>query len=160
MTTIKEQFNELVKATLSENDQTSNSHKNIQVMDESAKSQDFFQDNNTPTVGKRHTTTRIKSRNFLSNIAYAGINNKEIFDVYLLVTKNLNPFLLDRKLADKNKHEMIYMLWKECMPARFYRHICKEENFLYLNGKNALQPKVSKIITDFIPENTRIISRS
>ena len=67
---------------------------------------------------KKYTTTRIKSRNFLSNITYVGINKKDyynknfIFDVYLLLTKNLNPFSLDRNLADKTKHEMIYMLWK------------------------------------------------
>ena len=90
-------------------------------MDESPKSQDFFQDNNN-TLGKRYTMTRIKSRNFLSNIAYVGINKEDyynenfVFDMYLLVTKNLNPFSLDRKVADKMKHEMIYMLWKECMP--------------------------------------------
>ena len=91
--------------TLSEeknlNDQTDN-NLDIQVMDESAKNQDFFQDNNA-TVGTRYTTTRIKSRNFLSIIAYVGINKEEyynknfIFDVYLLVTKNLNLFLLDRQ---------------------------------------------------------------
>ena len=58
----------------------------------------------------------IKSRNFLSNIAYVRINKEDyynknfIFDVYLLLTKNLNPFFLDKKLADKTKHEMIYML--------------------------------------------------
>ena len=69
-------------------------------------------------------------------------NENFIFDVYLLVTKNLNPFSLDRKLNDKNKHEMIYILWKECMQQRFYQHICKEKNFLYLSGKNVLQPKV------------------
>ena len=85
-------------------------------MDESATSQDIFQDNNA--IGKKYTTTRIKSRNFLSNIAYAGINKEDYynktfkFDVYLLLTKNLNPFLLDRKLADKTKHEMVYMSWK------------------------------------------------
>ena len=100
---------------------------------ESAKNQDFFQDNNTSTIGKRYTTTRIKSRNFLSNIAYVGINKEDyfnenfIFDVYVLITKNLNPFSLDRKLTGKNKHEMIYMLWKECMPPEFYRHIYKEK---------------------------------
>ena len=47
---------------------------------------------------------------------------------------------------------MIYMLWKECMPTKFYRHICKEKNFLYLNSKNVLQPKLLEIITDFINE--------
>ena len=126
-------------------------------MDESAKSQDFFQDNNAP--GKRYTTTRIKSRNFLSNIAYVGINKEDyynenfVFDVHLLITKNLNPFSLDTKLAHKTKQEMIYMLWKKCMPQKFYKHICKGKNFLYLNGKNVLQPKVLKIITDFLNED-------
>ena len=123
-------FNELVKANLSERqqlDDQTDSDENIQVVEESAKSQDFFQDNNA--LKKRYMTTRIKSRNSLSNSAYVGINKEDcynenfIFDVYLLVTKNLNPFSLDRKLAEKNKHEMIYMLWKECMPQKFYRHI-------------------------------------
>ena len=111
MTTFNEQFNELVKATLSEKQEVNNqidSDENTQVMDRSAKSQDFFQDNST--LGKRFTITQIKSRNFLSNIAYVGINKEDynnenfIFDVYLLMTRNLNPFPLDRKLADKNKH--------------------------------------------------------
>ena len=48
---------------------------------------------------------------------------------------------------------MTYMLWKECMPVKFYKHICKEKNFLYLNGKNVLQPKVLEIISKFIDEN-------
>ena len=65
MTAFNKQFNELVKVTLQErhqlNDQT-NGDENIQVMDGSAKSQDFFQDNNV--LGKRYTTTRNKSRNF------------------------------------------------------------------------------------------------
>ena len=123
-------------------------------MDELAKSQDFFQDNNA--IRKKYTTTRIKSRNFLSNIAYVGINKENyynknfIFDVYLLLTKNLDPFSLNRKLAHKTKHEMIYMLWKECMPCKFYRYICQEKKFLYLNGKNVLQPKVLEIISEFI----------
>lgn len=53
---------------------------------------------------------------------------------------------------DKNKDEMIYMLWKECMPQAFYHHICKENFFLYLNGKNVLQSKVSETTTDFLYE--------
>ena len=155
--TINNQFNDLVKVTLAEQ-QTLEEIDNIQqeVMDGSAKSPNFLQNNKLPEM--RYTTKRIKSRNFLSNISYVGINKEDfykenfIFDVYLLVTKNLNPFLLDRKLNDKNKHEMLYMLWKECMPQKFYQHICKENNFLYLNEKNVLQPKVSEIITEFLRE--------
>ena len=79
-------------------------------------------------------------------------NKNFIFDVYLLITKNLNPFSLERKLTDQNKHQMIYMLWKECIPQKFYKYICENNNFLYLNGKNVLQPKVSDIITDFLNE--------
>ena len=60
--------------------------------------------------------------------------------------------MIDRKLGDKNTHEMIYMFWKKCMPQRFYQHICREKNFLHLNGKNVLQPKVSEIINDFLNE--------
>ena len=48
---------------------------------------------------------------------------------------------------------MIYMIWKECMPPKFYKLICREENFIYLNGKNVLQPKVSEIITNFLKKN-------
>ena len=68
----------------------------IEMLDEFAKSQDFFQDNKA--IGQKYTTTRIKSRNFLSNIAYVGISEEDyydknfVFDVYLLLTKNPNPF--------------------------------------------------------------------
>ena len=45
---------------------------------------------------------------------------------------------------------MIYMLWRECMLIEFYKFICEQKKFMYLNGKNALQPKVFQIITKFI----------
>ena len=142
MTTFNQNFNNLVKATLLEEQQqqqikaeTENktNDKNILDMDESAKSQDFFQDNNA--IGKKYTTTQIKSRNVLSNIAYVGINKEDyynknfIFNVYLLLTKNLNPFSLDRKLADKTKHEMIYMLWKDGYLLNFIRIFAKKKTF-------------------------------
>ena len=114
------------------------------MTDQSAKSQDFFQDNNLP--GKK-----IQKNNFLWIIVYVSINKEDfynrdfIFDVYLLVTKNLNPFSLDRELADKNKHEMIYMLSKNSTPQKFYKHIC--------NGTTVLQPRVLEVITDFMQES-------
>ena len=88
----------------------------MEFMDESAKIPNFFQGNKSSTNKPRrnYTTTRIKSRNVLLKILYVGINKEDfynenfIFDVYLLVTKNLNPFLLDTKLNDQTKHQMIY----------------------------------------------------
>ena len=70
MTAFNEQFNELVKVILSETqkDQTDDD-ENIQLMDQPAKSQD-----------SRYTTTRSKSRNFLPNIAYVGINKEDYYN--------------------------------------------------------------------------------
>ena len=30
---------------------------------------------------------------------------------------------------------MIYLIWTECMSAEFYKSICQEESFVYLNWK-------------------------
>ena len=86
-------------------------------MDESARNRDFFQDNNTIKKKKKikiknikpYTTTRKKSRNFLSNNSYDDVNKDDfynkgfIFDVYSLIVKKLNPFSLERKTNDQNK---------------------------------------------------------
>ena len=110
------------------------------------------------TTRVKYSPTRIKSRNFLSNISYTGISKNDIYhenfilDVYLLLVKNLNPFSLPRKISDKTKHEMVYMLWRECIPSEFYRYICEEKNFLYLNGQDVGQPGVLGIVGNFIDQ--------
>ena len=45
------------------------------MIDESANSPDFFQDNKL--LERKYTTTKIKSRNFSSDIAYVGINKED-----------------------------------------------------------------------------------
>ena len=116
----------------------------------------------------KYSPTRVKSRNFLSNISYTSINKCDfynenfILDVYILLVKNLNPFSLQRKISDKFKHEMIYMLWRECIPVEFYRYICQEENFRYLNGRDVSQPGVLEIVGRFIDqdkENLRLLQK-
>ena len=104
----------------------------------------------------KYSPTRIKSRNFLSSISYTGISKNDfynenfILDVYMLLVKNLSPFSLSRKVSDKTKHEMVYMLWRECIPAECYRFICEEKNFIYLNGFDVGHPDVLKIVGNFI----------
>ena len=51
---------------------------------------------------------------------------------------------------DKNKHEMVYMLWRECIPSEFYRYICDSSNLIYLNSKDVSQPGVLEISASFI----------
>ena len=107
----------------------------------------------------KYSPTRVKSRNFLSNISYTSVNKCDfynesfILDVYILLVKNLNPFSLQRKISDKFKHKMIYMLWRECIPVEFYRYICQEEKFRYLNGRDVSQPGVLEIVGRFINQN-------
>ena len=70
---LNDQFKKLVKVTLKEKQALTDDKNDIQeeVMDESAKSPYFICDNNKPNNPERKfTTTRIKSRIFLSNISY------------------------------------------------------------------------------------------
>ena len=106
----------------------------------------------------KHFPTRIKSRNCSSNISYTGINKKYfydenfILDIFVLLVKNLNPFSLSRKVSDKTKHEMVYMIWRECIPVDFYRYICEENNFIYLNGRDVAHLGVLEIVGKFIDQ--------
>ena len=166
METLGQNYKKLVEETLNAEDPQLKKEKETEMEQEnsSAKSQDLFQNNKVVNHQKKKkmkcTMTRIKSP--ISNIAYIGINKEDyynknfIFDVYLLLTKNLNPFSLNRKLADK--HEMIYMLWRDCMPVEYYKFICEEKNFIYLNGKNVLQPTASQTIVDFVERDEKKLS--
>ena len=91
------EFKNLIKATLTDQERqkqmeemTTELEKNH---DESAKSPDFVQDNNAikkEFFFKPDTITRIKSRNFLSNVSYVGISIKRIFIIetlYLTFTR-------------------------------------------------------------------------
>ena len=64
----------------------------------------------------------------------------------------MNPFSLQWKTPDKLKHEMVYMLWRECIPSEFYRYICPDENFKYLNGRDVNQSGICEIIGNFIDQ--------
>ena len=128
------------------------------------KSQDFSPENKIVNRHKirytatriKYSPTRIKSRKFLSNLSYTGISKSDfynenfILDVFVLLVKNLNPFSLTRKITDKTKHEMVYLLWRECIPSEFYRYICEEKNFIYLNSRDVGQPGVLEIVEGFI----------
>lgn len=82
-------------------------------------------------------------------------NENFAFDVYVLLTKNLCPLLLERKISSTNKHDMICLIWKEYMPNEFFKYICEEENFMYLNGKTVIYSKLADTISRFIETGTK-----
>ena len=156
-----------------------NEEDTLTTTKELEKSQDFSQQTENKIVNRhkikytatriKYSATRIKSRNFLLNISYSGINKSDfynesfILDVYVLLVKNLNSFSVQRKISGKLKHETVYMLWRECIPSEFYRYICKDQNFKYLNGRDVSQPGVFKIVDNFIDqgkENLRMLQKN
>ena len=101
--------------------------------------EDFFLDNNaieekideknneTRQKLKRYTTTRIKSRKFLPNISNNDVKEEDlhdrsfIFNVYMLITKNLNPFSLKRYIFDVDNRNLVRIFWEECIDQEFFK---------------------------------------
>ena len=104
----------------------------------------------------KYSVTRIKSRNVLSNTPYTTINKNNfynenfILDIYVLLVKNLNSFSLSRKVTNKIKQDMVYMLWKECILSKFYKYICDDKNFKFLNGHDVGHRGVPEIVRNFM----------
>ena len=48
---------------------------------------------------------------------------------------------------------MAFMLWRECIPSEFYRYICQDTNFKYLNGRDVNQSGVLVIVGKFIDQD-------
>ena len=117
---------------------------------------------------KPYTNSRIKTRNFLLNISYTGVKGEDFvdntftFDAITLLTKNINPFSLERKIVDAKNREIIYILWDVCIEKTFYKHICENDNFICLNGNNFLYTKAAQIVLDYLnkdPENIILLRR-
>ena len=93
---LSKELENLIKQTIGDQHLTEIEKNNTKIMEESAKNRNFFQNKNTilkKENNKPYTTTRIKSKKFLSNISYVGVNKEDfynkgfIFDVYPLVVK-------------------------------------------------------------------------
>ena len=159
----QEQLNEMIRETI-EVEQKEEKDHNLFYYDSSHKEKSTMAKHLKRNV-KPYASSRIKTRNFLSNIAYSGVkeedflDNNFVFDTFALLTKNLNLFLLERKIGDVKNREIMYMFWEECVEKTFYRHICERENFLYLNGKNVPYPRSPEIVMKYIEQDRGNIVR-
>ena len=92
---------------------------------------DFFFDNNASQKKKKYLTKKFKPysmtriKDLSTNISYNNIKEEDlldrnfVFDVYMLTTKNINPFSLETKIYDLKNREMIQMFWEECNEPNF-----------------------------------------
>ena len=83
METLSRGYNELVEEILTVEDPGLKKEPETEMGQENkpAKSQDFFQNNKAANHQKiKYTTTRIKFRNLLSNIAYIRINKEDYYN--------------------------------------------------------------------------------
>ena len=85
------------------------------------------------------------------------VDNNFTFNTITLITKNINPFSLERNIVDAKKRDIIYMLWDECIEKTFYKHICENDNFVSLSDKNVLYSKTAQIVLNYLNKDTNNI---
>ena len=137
-----QRMNQLIKNGVREVEQRAEKGHDFSFLEESNQKQESVMSRHLTRRLNSYTSSRIKTRNFLSNISYTGVKSEDFvdnnftFDTITPITKNINPFSLERKMVDAKNRDIVYMLWDECIEKTFYKHICENDNFIYLNGKN------------------------
>ena len=88
---------------------------------------------------KSYNNSKVKARNFLTNVSYNRItaadyeNNNFLVDCFTFIIIYLNPFYLERKFESVIEREFVNVLWAFLMPNQLYAHINEEANIKTLN---------------------------
>ena len=126
--------------------------------------QDFFlDDKDVPKKTKRqqrnktpYSSTKMKARNFLTNISYRRISDKDfknvnfIIDMLSYILLYVKPFFLQLSYSDKEQRNMVKMLWEKCLPTKFYEHVKKPANFFILNSGKLTFNQAKNIVLSYI----------
>ena len=92
---------------------------------------------------KKYSSTKVKARNFLTNISYNGIKNKDyenetfVIDIFAYLILYFNPYNINGKFETDIEKSYINILWSELLPESFYSFVSSKENFQILNKKNS-----------------------
>ena len=160
-----QKMNQILKDGVIEVEQKAEKDHDFSLLEEPNQKQESVMSKNLKRRIKPYTSSRIKTRNVLSNISYTGVKSEDFadnnftFDTITLLTKTINPFSLERKIVDAKNRDIIYMLWDECIEKTFYKHICENDNFIYLNGKNVLYSKTVQKFLDYLNKDASNIVR-
>ena len=120
--------------------------------------QDIFSDDKA--IKKGYSSTKIKARNFLTNVSYNRIKatdykNKDfVIDCFTFLLLYLNPFYLERKFETEIEREFVNTLWTFLMPSNLYTYICQSENMKTLNKIKIKYQDAKDILLDFLKEES------
>ena len=76
---------------------------------------------------KPYNNTKVKARNFVTNIAYRRFKDSDfkkdnfVVDLFPFSIKNLNPTMLDQKFDSDIERDYIKMMREKCVPKQFCR---------------------------------------
>ena len=116
---------------------------------------------------KNYNNSKIKARNFLTNVSYNRIstadyrNKNFVVDCFTFMILYLNPFYLERKFESTIEREFVNVLWAFLMPNNLFVHISVEANIRTLNKIRIKYQDAKDIMTAFLfkdPTNINILS--
>ena len=114
----------------------------------------------TKAETNRYSSTKVKARNFLTNVSYTGIKEKDyqnrsfIIGIYGFLILYLNPFYLERKFETIIERDYAIVLWSFLMPETLYKFIYKDENVKTLNKLKLKFPHAIDIVRLFIEDES------
>ena len=126
--------------------------------------QNIFMDDKAIKV---YNNTKIKARNFLTNVSYNRIttadykNKNFVIDCFTFMILYLNPFYLERKFETNIEREFVNVLWAFLMPSKLYNHITRDDNMKTLNRIKIKYQDAKDIMITFLfndPSNLNILS--
>ena len=116
---------------------------------------------------KSYNNSKVKARNFLTNISYNRItaadykNKNFVVDCFTFMILYLNPFYLERKFESIIEREFVNVLWAFLMPNKLYVHISGDANMKTLNKIKIKYQDAKDIMIAFLfndPTNIDILS--
>ena len=116
----------------------------------------FSSDKDLKKQTKKYSSTKVKARNFLTNISYNGIKNKDyenrsfVIDIFAYLILYFNPYNVNGKFESELERSYINILWTMLLPQNFYIFISKKENIQLLNKKNAKFQDAVEVVKLFI----------
>ena len=116
----------------------------------------FIDDKAIENYYSSSSSTKVKARNFLTNVSYNRItavdyrNNNFVIDCFTFLVLYLNPFYLERKFESSVEREFVNVLWAFLMPSNLYDFINENDNMTTLNKIKIKYVDVKKMMLEFL----------